>query len=252
MENSIISENVDRQEEVKDTSEQKVVHNSDSECRKKHRRGKKKNRPKWKPYAKMTQEERRRLEQWETARIAKKDAELALKSRRPVAPFNTTQFLMEDRTESQTYKSTSDLARCVSIDSSPSGGVTYHANVAGPLLSLTPPSSDIDIPLSSPPYFSLLRLGDDAYENEDEDLQEQEAFLEADFNQVYMQLRMDRLEAMNKQDLVQECYSLEERIMSLEEERSQMMKELQHLQTKNQELGEENSRLPNITLTQKQ
>lgn len=214
MENSIISENVDRQENVKDTSEQKVVHNSDSECRKKHRRGKKKNRPKWKPYAKMTQEERRRLEQWETVRIAKKDAELALKSRRPVAPFNTTQFLMEDRTESQTYKPNSDLARCVSIDSSPSG--------------------------------------DDAYENEDEDLQEQEAFLEADFNQVYMQLRMDRLEAMNKQDLVQECYSLEERIMSLEEERSQMMKELQRLQTKNQELGEENSRLPNITLTQKQ
>ena len=220
-----------------------TVDKKDREFKKKHRRGKKRNKPKWKPYTKMTQEERRRWDVYEESRIAKKEAELAVKSRRPVAPFNTTQFLMEDRTDSQVYKPhPSEISRCVSFDSSTSGGIANHIKMVNPILSLSPPVSEI-LSLSFSFLCSPLHLGEDAYELEDDALQEQEAFLEADFNQVYTQLRMDRLEGMTKQDLIKECFTLEDRVATIQQERIELLKEVQKLQDLNQKLSEDKNNI---------
>ncbi len=219
----------------------------DSELKKKHRRGRKRNRPKWKPYAKMSEEERRKWDVYEQSRMAQKEKRLAIMSRRPVAPFNTTQFIMEDRTDSQVYKPhPSETNRCMSFDSSTSGGVADHIAMANPIISLSPPllETPFSPPLSlSPLSPSLIFLGEESFEAEDENFHEQEAFLEADFNQVYTQLRLDRLEVMNKQDLVQECFSLEDRIATVEQERADLHKQVEELEDTNRMLSEDNSKL---------
>ena len=66
--------------------------------RKRHRRagkGGEKHRRKWKPYDKLSWEEKRQLSEKE-AIVAEKKREDALRHGHPVAPFNTTQFIMEE------------------------------------------------------------------------------------------------------------------------------------------------------------
>lgn len=71
--------------------------NQDVRRKKKHRRRHKggKNHRRWKPYDKMSWTEKKELEEKETRRATQKREE-AFASGHPVAPYNTTQFLMED------------------------------------------------------------------------------------------------------------------------------------------------------------
>ena len=55
-----------------------------------------KHRRKWKPYNKLSWEERQELDEAETKRACMKREE-RFASGHPVAPYNTTQFIMEDR-----------------------------------------------------------------------------------------------------------------------------------------------------------
>ena len=73
-------------ESNQDTKKQKRKH--------RRRRGGKNHR-KWKPYDKMSWSEKQELEEKETKRANQKREEAFL-SGHPVAPYNTTQFLMED------------------------------------------------------------------------------------------------------------------------------------------------------------
>ncbi|XP_019850119.1 PREDICTED: protein HEXIM-like [Amphimedon queenslandica] len=160
---------------------------------KKHRRGKKRSggpggRPKWKPYSKMSLEERKQVDEWEEKHVAIREAEINARSKRPVAPFNSTQFLIDDRCEDQ-YRRPS---RTLSFDSS---------------------------------------SGDDVhYDLSDED---QEAFLEADFNQVYLQLKLNRLEGMSKQDLISQCCNLEDKVSVIEQEKMELLSQLHQLKKAN-------------------
>ncbi len=230
----------------------------DIDFKKKRRRGRKRNRPKWKPYAKMSEEERKAWQSYDESRMAQKEKKLAVMSMRPVAPFNTTQFLMEDRSDSsQVYKPhPSEINRCVSFDSSTSGWVANHSTIVNPNISLSPPTSQNLFSFSFSPS-SLIFLGEESFELEDNSFHEQEAFLEADFNQVYTQMKLDRLEVMSKQDLVQQCYTLEDRIDTIQQEREQervqavqLLKDLQELQEVNRKLSEDNSKLcsPSISI----
>jgi protein HEXIM1/2 len=172
--------------------------------KKRHRRGKKRSRPKWKPYSKMSYEERKELEEWEAKRVILREAEINARSKRPVAPFNSTQFIIDDRMEETPQQPS--LARNTSFESESSGEDVH-------------------------------------YETSDSDFQEQEAFIEADFNQVYVQLRMNRLESMTKQDLVIQCYDLEDKVSSIEQEKNVLLNELRHLKQSNGELTTENIKL---------
>lgn len=216
--------------------EEKIAINPTPEKRKRHRRGKKR---KWKPYSKMTQAERKELEQ---AQAARQEAEMA-RSRRPVAPSNTTQFIMEDRGEASIrIPSPSRLVRSVSYESSPSG---VFVGPASPVLALPSP----ECVSSSLSFF----LGDDGWYDSSEEMAEQDAFLEEDFNQVYAQLRMDRLDHMTKEDLVHQCLDLEQKVFSLQEERDEkqadMERELSELKERNTELTEENMKLRTMVPT---
>lgn len=212
----------DGQEEVGKEEEQTPLKT------KKHRRGKKRgggpgSRPKWKPYSKMSLEERKQVDEWEEKHVAIREAEINARSKRPVAPFNSTQFLIEDRCEDQ-YRRPS---RTLSYDSS-SGATRARGKEGSP----SPIAAPDNNPSSFPLFVYPLSLGDDVHYEPASD-EEQEAFLEADFNQVYLQLKLNRLEGMSKQDLISQCCNLEDKVSMIEQEKLELLSQLQQLKEAN-------------------
>ena len=225
MDKSVCVSASDGEDDHSPSSTKEKIINVEIAGSKKHRRGKKRLKRKWKPYSKMTAEERRDLEEWEEQRAAKKEAQVAARSSRPIAPFNSTQFLMEDRGGDSNVCVTSPcICRTMSYDSSSASGSLRNVHF-----------SECVLP------FCVPLLGEDfAYETPEEE--DQEAFLEEDFNQVYLELRMDRLDSMSKDDLVKQCFDLEEQI-------SHMKKDMENLQDRNSDLVDENTKLKTVVST---
>ncbi len=185
--------------------------------RKRHRRGKHKRR--WKPYSKMTADEKRELEAREAARAAKREADLKGK---PAAPWNTTQFLMEDRGSTEVRLPCPRVSRTTSVESS---------------------GSD-----------------EEYYESSEEEMAEHGLFLEQDFESTYQEVAREHLQGMNKSELIQQCLQLEEELTELKElvgvspaadatesdsTLSRLQQELEELQNDNLRLKEENEKLVN-------
>uniref|UniRef100_H3A262 HEXIM P-TEFb complex subunit 1 n=1 Tax=Latimeria chalumnae TaxID=7897 RepID=H3A262_LATCH len=68
--------------------------------KKKHRRRPSKKKRRWKPYYKLSWEEKKALDERETQRASRVRAEMFAKGL-PVAPYNTTQFLMEEHDQKE-------------------------------------------------------------------------------------------------------------------------------------------------------
>lgn len=143
--------------------------------RKKHRRGKSKKR-KWKPYNKLTWEEKQELED-RVARRAHRVREERFAHGQPVAPYNTTQFLMEDHNVQEP-----DLDNILN-------GHRQHRESTGTI--------DSDEYYSSP--------------------EDEEEFLQKEFCEVYDNIHAERLSSMTKLELIQEYMHLEDRVEKLEQ-----------------------------------
>ncbi|XP_065666762.1 protein HEXIM1 [Hydra vulgaris] len=70
-------------------------------AKRRHRRGSRKNKPRkprsrYKPFNKLTWDEKRQLDERDTVKALRRREELVLQKGRPIAPYNTTQFLMEE------------------------------------------------------------------------------------------------------------------------------------------------------------
>ena len=147
------------------SSSDKGLEGEERSARKRHRRGRHKR--KWKPYSRMSAEEKRELAARESARAARREAD---QKGKPTAPWNTTQFIMEDHGCTQVHIPSPRVSRTYSIESS----------------------------------FS----DEDYYESPEEDLMEHGLFLEQDFESAYQEIQQERLQKMSKQDLVQHCIEL--------------------------------------------
>lgn len=153
-----------------------VRSNSCGGRKKKNRRGKSKKR-KWKPYYKLSWEERRELEERESRR-ANRLRQRMFAHGQPVAPYNTTQFLMEDHcVQEPDYESMNG----------------HHRHRENSI------NDSVD---SSDEFYSS---------PEDE-----EDFLQKQFCEAYDDVHAERLNAMSKAELVQEYLLLEERVEELE------------------------------------
>lgn len=155
---------------------------STEECdakKKKHRRGKKR---RWKPYSQMTVEERKILEEKEATKTAKMEVMLAQLGK-PVAPRNSTSFLIDDREDSKEVEQQVSrfLQRSKSTSSPPSGEDAHDA------------ASD-----------------EEFYESPDESVAESEENLEKDFEAQYEETCRERYQDMSKSELVDECIKLEQ------------------------------------------
>ncbi len=192
-----------------------------SRPRKRHRRGR--HRRRWKPYSKMTADEKREVEARETARAAKREADLKGK---PAAPWNTTQFLIDDRGSTEVRLPCPRISRTTSVESS---------------------CSD-----------------DEFFESSEEEMMEHGLFLEQDFESAYQEVAREHLQGMNKTELIQQCLELEEEVAELKEQGeppmvadvaksnatvSKLQQELEELQNDNQRLREQNEKLTNTNGT---
>lgn len=157
----------------------------------KHRRGKHRRR-KQKPYSRMTPEEKKR---YDARAAAKREAELVGK---PSAPWNTTQFIMEDRGKTEVKLPSPRVSRTMSLDSSLSD--------------------------------------EDFYESPEDDIFEHGLCLEQDFESTYHQVASERLQGLNKGELIEEC-------LYLEEERDKCRKELEDVRLSLIDTSSENTRL---------
>lgn len=173
--------------------------------KKKHRRRASRKRRNWKPYYKLSWEERRALEEKETARASRLREEMFAKGL-PVAPYNTTQFLMDehDREEPDLNTETAGQRR-------PSGDEE--------------PGSEEDC------------CGGDHDDEEDDDGSGGGGggsdgigragsaggeFLQRDFSETYEMYHVESLQNMTKQELVQEYLELEKCMSRLEEENNRL------------------------------
>lgn len=165
--------------------------------RKRHRRGR--HRRKWKPYSSMTWEEKRAVEAREEERAARREVQLAGK---PSAPWNTTQFLMEDRGCKEVRIPTPRASRTLSLEDS----------------------------LSE----------EDLYESPEDELFEQNCLLEQDFESTYQEVAAERLQGLSKAGLVDECLGLERELYSArdqsKEEIDTLEKQIKKLQAQLQTL----------------
>lgn len=172
--------------------------------RKRHRRGK--HRRKWKPYSSMTWEEKRAVDAREAARAARREADLAGK---PSAPWNTTQFIMEDRGCNEVRIPTPRASRTLSLEDS----------------------------LSE----------EDMYESPEDELFEQHSLLEQEFESTYQEMASERLQGLSKAELVEECLVLERELHSArdqgKEDMTRMEKEVKKLQAQLKTLEEQNKEL---------
>lgn len=182
-------------------------------CRRKHKGGR--HRKGYKPYYKMTWEEKRSLEERETKRAFKK-REQQFAAGQPMAPFNTTQFLMDQH----------DSMDASQLEENPAGHQSRNSGEG------SFDSSD-EFCDSNP---------------------EEEAFLERDFTQAYETYQAERLQSMGKGELIREHLEMEAKLEALQKtgkeqknnNESELEAEIRRLREENVWLRRENGILKGI------
>lgn len=171
--------------------------------RRKTRRGKSKRR-RLKPYSKLSWQERSEQEDNQT-KLANKVRAQMFAHGQPVAPYNTTQFLMEDHNDLQ------DLDVQLKAVTTNPDRLRTNASV------FQRPSRARDSSLS-------VDSDDDHFYSSPED---EEEFLTKEFSNAYEDLHAERLGQMSKSQLIEEYLKLEERVDTLEKRQKKMQSLLQ-------------------------
>ncbi|XP_067825332.1 protein HEXIM1-like [Heptranchias perlo] len=157
--------------------------------KKKHRRRPSKKKRRWKPYFKLSWEEKKKLDERESVRAAKTRAEMFAKGF-TVAPYNTTQFLMEEHNQEEPDLNTGVCPKRTSKsdDTSEEEDLEEEEQDSG---------SD--------------GMGGDGSE-----------FLQKDFSETYEKYHAESLQNMTKQELIREYLELEKCLSRLEEENNRL------------------------------
>lgn len=164
--------------------------------KKRHRRRASKKRRNWKPYHNLSWEERKALEEKETARASRVREEMFAKGL-PVAPYNTTQFLMDEHDREEPDLNTS--------------GVGGRMEDTGSEEDLFENEDEDDDDGSGGGSDGIGRPGNAGGE-----------FLQRDFSETYEMYHVESLQNMTKQELVQEYLELEKCMSRLEEENNRL------------------------------
>ncbi|KAG2460497.1 protein HEXIM1-like [Polypterus senegalus] len=163
--------------------------------RKKHRRRPSKKKRRWKPYFKLSWEEKKELDERETARASRLQEAMFAKGQ-PVAPYNTTQFLMEEHDGKEPDLKPELCARRPAWASRSEDTASEEE--------LLEPEEEED------------SGGSDGVG------QASSEFLQRDFSETYARYHAESLQNMSKQELVQEYLELEKCLSRLEEENNRL------------------------------
>ncbi|XP_068575091.1 protein HEXIM1 [Cebidichthys violaceus] len=175
--------------------------------KKRHRRRTSKKKRNWKPYYKLNWDERKALEEKETARASRLREEMFAKGL-PVAPYNTTQFLMDEHDREEPDLNTETGVRRPS-------GVGSRTEDTGSEEDLfdnnNEEEDDDDGSGGGGGSDGIGRPGNAGGE-----------FLQRDFSETYEMYHVESLQNMTKQELVQEYLELEKCMSRLEEENNRL------------------------------
>lgn len=166
--------------------------------KKKHRRRPSKKKRHWKPYYKLTWEEKKKFDEKQSLRASRIRAEMFAKGQ-PVAPYNTTQFLMEDHDQEEPDLKTGlypKRAAAKSDDTSEDDFMEEAGEEDG--------GSD--------------GMGGDGSE-----------FLQRDFSETYERYHAESLQNMSKQELIKEYLELEKCLSRMEDENNRLRLESKRL-----------------------
>jgi len=170
----------------------------------------------WKPYSKMTWEERQKADDRITLR-ANRLRERRFNSGLAMAPYNTTQFLMAQHEPTGAEQSTTfpflDLDVAQACPGRSSGSVTGESSVA-----------DVD------------------------DAGAEVMFMEKEFAEYYENFRAERLQTLTKDELVRDYVELEQKLEKMQQSRTdgsdrESDAELERLRRENARLSAENESL---------
>ncbi|XP_060704650.1 protein HEXIM1-like [Hemiscyllium ocellatum] len=170
--------------------------------KKRHRRRPSKKKRRWKPYFKLSWEEKKKLDERESVRAAKTRAEMFAKGF-TVAPYNTTQFLMEEHNQEEP-------------DLNPGGG--GGAGAGGP------PRRAVKSDETSEED-ELLLLDEEEQQDSGSDGMGGDGggeFLQRDFSETYEKYHAESLQNMTKQELIREYLELEKCLSRLEDENNRL------------------------------
>lgn len=159
--------------------------------KKKHRRRPSKKKRRWKPYSKLTWEEKQQFDERQSLRASRLRAEMFAKGQ-PVAPYNTTQFLMEDHDQEEPDLKTGLYPRRAAAKSDDTSEEDFLEE-----------AGDEDGGSDG--------MGGDGSE-----------FLQRDFSETYERYHVESLQNMTKQELVKEYLELEKCLSRLEEENNRL------------------------------
>ncbi|XP_061906118.1 protein HEXIM1 [Entelurus aequoreus] len=172
--------------------------------RKRHRRRAAKKKRNWKPYYKLSWDERKALEERETARASRLREEMFAKGL-PVAPYNTTQFLMDEHDREEPDLNTETGPRRTD-DTGSEEDLFEH--------------DDEDDDVGSGGGGGLgVGVGSDGIGRAGNAGGE---FLQRDFSETYEMYHVESLQNMTKQELVQEYLELEKCMSRLEEDNNRL------------------------------
>ncbi|KAM8812529.1 protein HEXIM1 [Rhynchonycteris naso] len=165
--------------------------------KKKHRRRPSKKKRHWKPYYKLTWEEKRKFDEKQSLRASRVRAEMFAKGQ-PVAPYNTTQFLMDDHDQEEPDLKTGFYPKraATKSDTSDEEFLEEAGEEDG--------GSD--------------GMGGDGSE-----------FLQRDFSETYERYHAESLQNMSKQELIKEYLELEKCLSRMEDENNQLRLESKRL-----------------------
>lgn len=185
--------------------------------KKKHRRRTSKKKRCWKPYDRLSWEEIKALEERETARASRMREEMFAKGL-PVAPYNTTQFLMDEHDREEPDLNTETT------------GVRGRAEESGSEEELFDEEEEEDS--GGGGSDGIGRPGNAGGE-----------FLQRDFSETYEKYHVESLQSMSKQELVQEYLELEKCMSRLEEENNRLRRDASSSQLRIREMELELERL---------
>nr|XP_039268269.1 protein HEXIM1-like [Styela clava]XP_039268270.1 protein HEXIM1-like [Styela clava] len=195
-----------------------------------HRRKPSKKKRKWKPYSKMTWEERKALEEKEKSKAVRIREEMKEKGR-PVAPYNTTQFLME---EHDPYDNSSFEPSGYN-NSSVTGtedGESYsddQDDMNGSLVSKEDDDNDAE--------------GDETIEGYTDSPHMVPEFISQDFSETYERVHEENLQTMSRDELLSEHMDLEKKFNILQEQLAKRSSKIRALEAKIKEVERENEKL---------
>ncbi|XP_004458806.2 protein HEXIM1 [Dasypus novemcinctus] len=177
--------------------------------KKKHRRLPSKKKRHWKPYYNLTWEEKKKFDEKQSQRASRVRAEMFAKGQ-PVAPYNTTQFLMDDHDQEEPDLKTGFYPKraAAKSDTSDEDFMEEAGEEDG--------GSD--------------GMGGDGSE-----------FLQRDFSETYERYHAESLQNMSKQELIKEYLELEKCLSRLEDENNR-------LRLESKRLGSEDARVRELEL----